>query len=87
MANYAVSFITSHYKLIQFIMNRIIELYNNCQDALFFGKQDSISQERLPHDYRKIIEHDIQQESEYISRVRPISFSRLMLREFPTVSW
>ena len=40
--NYAVSFITSQDKLMQFIMNQIIELYNNCFDTLFLGKQDSI---------------------------------------------
>ena len=68
-------------------MNRIIELYNNCFDVLLLGKQESINQERLLDDYCEIIEHDIQQESEYISCVKPISFSRLMLREFPTVSW
>ena len=49
---------------------------------MFFllGKQDSINQERLLDDYCEIIEHDVQQESEYISCVRPISFSQLMLR-------
>ena len=85
--NYAVSFITSQDKLMQFIMNQIIELYNNCFDTLFLGKQDSISQGRFLDDYCEFIEHDVQQESQYISCVRPISFSQLMLRDFPTVSW
>ena len=68
-------------------MNRIIELHNICFDALLLGKQDSINQYRLPNDYSEIIEHDVQQKSEYISCVRPISSSRLMVREFPIVLW
>ena len=68
-------------------MNWIIELYNDCFDALLFGKQDSINQERLLDGYCEIIEHNVQQESENINCVRPISFSRLILREFPIVLW
>ena len=68
-------------------MNCIIVLYNNCFDALLVDKQNSINQERLLDGYCEIIEHDVQQENENISCVRPISFSRLTLREFPTVLW
>ena len=78
---------TSQDKLIQFVVNRTIKLYNICFDALLLGKQDSINQKRLLDNYSKIIEHDVQQESEYDSCVIPISFSRLMIREFPTVLW
>ena len=73
--------------MIQFIVNTIIELYNICFDVLLLGKQDSINQERLLDDYCETIADDLQQESEYISCVGPISFSRLMAREFPIVLW
>ena len=63
-------------------MNRIRELYNNCFGALLLGKQDLIKKDCSIINYCKLIEHDVQQESEYISCVKPISFSRLMLWEF-----